>query len=104
VDLATGWKIDFIFRKSRAFSEMEFSRRELVHLQGIDLFVASLEDVVVSKLEWAKLAESARQTEDVAGILRLRWNSLDRAYLEKWIHELALATEWNNVRQAAGVS
>jgi hypothetical protein len=104
VDMATGWKIDLIIRKSRAFSEEEFSRRQRVNLQEIALFVASAEDVVVSKLEWAKLAPSQRHIEDVAGILRMRWDSLDRAYLEKWIRELGLKTEWNDARRAAGIS
>lgn len=103
VDMATGWKIDLIIRKSRAFSEEEFRRRKRVDVQGVALFVASAEDVVVSKLEWAKLAQSQRHIEDVAGILRMRWESLDRAYLEKWILELGLTTEWNDVRRAAGV-
>jgi hypothetical protein len=104
VDLLTGWKIDFIICKARAFSEEEFRRRSRIHLQGLSLFVASPEDVVLSKLEWAKQAQSSRQIEDVAGILRLHGKSLDRAYLEKWIHELVLATEWNDACRAAGVS
>ena len=41
VDLVTGWKIDFIIRKSRAFSEEEFRRRAQFNLQGVPLFVAS---------------------------------------------------------------
>jgi hypothetical protein len=32
-------------------------------LQGIPLCVASTEDVLISKLEWAKLARSARQLD-----------------------------------------
>jgi hypothetical protein len=104
VDMVTGWKIDFIIRKSRAFSEQEFCRRTRFDFQGITLFVASAEDVVVSKLEWAKQARSQRQIEDVAAILRMRWDSLDRTYMEKWIRELELATEWNDARRAAGVS
>lgn len=102
VDMATGWKIDLIIRKSRAFNEEEFRRRKLVHLQGIELFVASAEDVMISKLEWAKLAESRRQIEDVAAILRIRGNSLDRDYLEKWIDELGLTEEWIEALRAAG--
>jgi len=103
IDLATGWKIDLIIRKSRAFSQEEF-RRQLVNLQDLPLFVASAEDVVVAKLEWSKLAQSKRHIEDVAGILRMRWESLDRSYLEKWTLELGLETEWNDARRAAGIS
>ena len=90
IDLATGWKIDFIIRKSRAFSEEEFRRRRPVDLEGNSLFVATAEDVVIAKLEWSKLAQSQRQIEDVAAILRVRGDSLDRAYLEKWIAELGV--------------
>lgn len=104
IDLASGWKIDFVFRKSRAFSEEEFRRRQRVHLQEVALFIASAEDVVISKLEWAKLAQSRRQIEDIAGVLRIRWDSLDRAYLEKWVRELGLETEWNNARHTAGIA
>lgn len=104
VDMATGWKIDLIIRKSRAFSEEEFGRRQRVNLQDIALFVASAEDVVVSKLEWAKLAQSRRHIEDVAGILRMCWQRLDRTYLERWIHDLGLAAEWSDARRVAGLS
>ena len=104
IDLATGWKIDLVIRKSRAFSQEEFRGRQLVNLQGLPLYVARAEDVVVSKLEWSKLAQSQRHIEDVAGILRIRWESLDRSYLEKWIVELGLEKEWHDARHAAGVS
>lgn len=103
IDLATGWKIDLIIRKSRAFSQEEFSRRQLVSVQGLPLFVASAEDVVIAKLEWSKLAQSQRQIEDVAAILRLRWESLDRRYLEKWIPELNLNEEWLNAKRVAEI-
>ena len=104
IDLATGWKIDLIFRKSRVFSQEEFQRRQLVAMSDIPLFVASVEDAIVSKLEWAKLAQSRRHIEDVAGILKLRRESLDRSYLEKWILDLGLETEWSDARRTAGIS
>ena len=58
---------------------------------------------MLSKLEWSKLAQWHRHIEDVAGILRLRWESLDRRYLEKWIVELELQEQWKNARHAAGI-
>jgi hypothetical protein len=98
IDLATGWKVDLIIRKSRAFSQEEFGRRQRVTLHNVSVFVASAEDVVISKLEWAKLARSRRQIEDAASILKVRWDALDRSYLEKWITELDLQKEWDDAR------
>jgi hypothetical protein len=104
IDLATGWKIDLIIRKSRAFSQEEFGRRQLVNAQGLALFVATAEDIVIAKLGWSKLAQSQRQIEDVAAILKLRWELLDRSYLERWISELKLNEAWNNAKRVAGIS
>jgi hypothetical protein len=103
IDLASGWKIDLIMRKPRAFSMTEFRRRQQVSLQDTLLFVASAEDVVVSKLEWSKLAHSQRQIEDVAAILRVRREQLDQPYIEQWIKELGLEKEWAAARETAGM-
>jgi hypothetical protein len=94
IDLATGWKIDFIFRKPREFSREEFERRRPVELSGVELDVASAEDVLIAKLEWAKLGASARQIDDAAGIIRLQGGSLDRAYVERWVRALGLHEQW----------
>jgi hypothetical protein len=103
IDLATGWKIDLIIRKTREFSQEEFRRRKCVALQDVPIFVATAEDAIISKLEWSKLAQSQRHIEDVAGILRLQWPLLDRSYLEKWIAELGLDDQWLQARSASGI-
>jgi hypothetical protein len=103
IDLATGWKIDLIICKARAFSQEEFRRRQPANLQGISLFVASPEDIVLSKLEWSKLAQSKRHIEDVAGVLKIRWESLNKPYLKRWVLELGLEAQWNDARRAAGI-
>lgn len=103
IDLSTGWKIDFILRKSRPFSREEFRRRARVNLQGVSLFVASAEDIVVAKLEWSRLAQSQRQIDDAAAILRARRETLDHSYIEKWTRELHLEEEWAKAQGAAGV-
>jgi hypothetical protein len=35
--------------------------------------------------------------------LRVRWDALDRSYLEKWIDELNLKKEWNDALRLAGI-
>ena len=104
IDLATGWKIDLIIRKSRAFSEEEFRRRQRSSMDNVPLFVASVEDSILSKLEWAKLSDSRRQIDDVAAILRLRWDALDHPYLQKWVLELGLTEEWSEAKSASGIA
>lgn len=94
IDTGSGWKVDLIIRKLRPFSETEFARRIPIEFDGVRLFVASAEDVILSKLEWAKLGASARQIEDVAALLRMQSVDLDHAYLDRWIAALGLERQW----------
>ena len=95
IDIASGWKIDLIIRKPRDFSRLEFDRRTPANILGTTVFVASPEDVLISKLEWAKLAESERQIEDAAGIIRTQGPDLDTAYIERWAEKLGLQAQWS---------
>ena len=99
VDPETGWKADLIVRKRRPFSETEFSRGEAADFFGVSLAVASLEDVILSKLEWARLGASGRQLEDVRALLRIAGESVDRPYLEPWVDRLGVRAEWESVRE-----
>jgi len=101
IDLTTGWKIDFICRRDRPFSRTEFERRTRADVEGLPLFIATAEDVVLAKLEWAKLGGSHRQIEDVAGLLRVRQGDLDQEYLRHWVAALELTSQWVAAHRAA---
>jgi hypothetical protein len=103
LDNLTGWKIDFIFCKSSAYAREAFQRRKAVDFHQTRIFVSSVEDVIVSKLEWAKMGESTRQIEDVAAVFKKQHASVDRSYIEKWVSALRLTSEWARARQAAGL-
>ena len=98
IDMATGWKADLIIRKARPFSIEEFARRQPVELMGTRTYVATAEDSVISKLEWAKQSDSTRQLRDVAGVVALRADALDVDYIQRWVSALALEAEWARVR------
>ena len=100
VDPESGWKVDLIVRKRRSFSEEEFARRQSVDFFGVRLHVATVEDVILSKLEWAKLGASARQIEDVASLLRFHGEEIDSAYLQRWIAALEVGSQWDAVLQS----
>lgn len=102
LDMERGWKIDLIFEKPSAYHQQAFRRRTAAEIEQVPLFAATAEDIIVSKLEWAKMGESSRQIEDVAGILQVRGRSLDRPYIEKWVNEIGLSSEWARARKLAG--
>ena len=103
IDLESGWKIDLMIRKARPFSRVEFERRTPAVIEGVSVPIATLEDVVISKLEWARLSESARQIEDVAALLRARGDDVDTGYVDEWVANLGVRAEWEGAgRRARG--
>lgn len=95
VDFATATRIDFIVKKDRHFSRSEMDRRVRVELHGCSVYVVSAEDTIVAELEWSKLqGGSVTQLRNAADILARRRDTLDRAYVERWVEELGLAGEW----------
>lgn len=101
IDRETGWKVDLILRKDREFSQVEFERRTREDVLELSLDVATPEDTLLAKLEWARLGESRRQIEDAAAILEVQGPSLDRIYVLRWVGELGLEEEWEAARALA---
>jgi hypothetical protein len=97
IDMSTGWKADLIVRKSRAYSVEEFRRRTAERILGVDVFVATPEDTILTKLEWAAMSGSERQLRDVSGILEVKREELDRSYVERWAQELGVLEAWKRL-------
>jgi hypothetical protein len=104
IDLETGWKADLIFRKARRFSRSELERKVTLTVLGLSVPVASAEDTILAKLEWAKLGQSERQLRDVRGILDVCKGALDRDYIERWLDDLGVRELWQRVEQTDGPS
>lgn len=91
-------KIDFIVRKDTAYRVEEFQRRRIVDVDGHPLWIVSPEDLVLSKLVWAKESRSELQLRDVRGIIALQ-PALDWTYLEHWAASLTVMDLVREVRR-----
>ena len=96
IHLPTVVKVDLIPRKEGEFRRMEFERRRKVDFAGVALWIVSCEDLILSKLEWARESRSELQMRDVRQLLE---GPLDGAYLSSWAHQLGLETM---LKEAAG--
>lgn len=87
--------------ENRPYSVEEFRRRKPERILGVDVFVATPEDTVLTKLEWAAMSGSERQLRDVTGILDVKREDLDRAYIERWAQELDVLDAWRRLNRPA---
>jgi hypothetical protein len=80
-------KVDCIIRKSSDYRRLEFERRREVQIQDVRVWIVSKEDLILSKLYWARDSHSEFQFRDVKNLLA---SSYDAEYLERWLHNLGL--------------
>ena len=98
IDPETAFKVDLIVRKERPFSREEFARRETRDLGGLAASIATPEDTILSKLEWARKAGgSERQLADALGVLQVCGDRIDRTYVEKWAVTLGVEDLWQGL-------
>jgi hypothetical protein len=82
-------KVDCIVRKPTEYRHKEFERRRRIQMDDFTTFIVSKEDLIISKLDWAKDSHSEKQLTDVKNLLATDY---DGVYLRHWTHELGLDT------------
>ena len=82
-------KVDFVVRKDSDYRREEFARRTAVSVEGSQIFMVTAEDLILSKLDWARDTRSEIQLTDVRNLLT-SVEGLDRAYLSRWAARLGL--------------
>jgi hypothetical protein len=86
--LESGIKVDFIVRKDTEYRQIEFERRKAISFGGVDTWIVSCEDLMLSKLLWSSESHSEMQHRDV---LALSGTSIDWLYLRKWAEVLGVS-------------
>ena len=84
-------KVDCIVRKSSPFRLAEFQRRRNITIEDFTTWIASKEDLIISKLWWAKDSHSEMQLRDVRNLAD---TGADTKYIERWTRELGLHKLW----------
>lgn len=84
----TAFKIDLVIKKINDFQQTTFERKQKKEFYGKDIFVITLEDLIISKLNWAKESLSEKQFTDVENLLQ---NKYDIEYIENWTKKLGIS-------------
>lgn len=82
-------KVDFIVKKVDEYRQVEFNRKIKKKINGFDAWLVSKEDLILSKLVWAKESESAMQLTDVKSLLVS--GQYDSDYLQSWAKKLSVS-------------
>ena len=91
IHLETMVKVDCIVRKKSEYRLLEFQRRKEVLIGDFKTFIVSKEDLLISKLYWAKDSHSEVQLRDIKNLIKTGYEA---NYLEHWTRKLDLHSLW----------
>ena len=88
-------KVDCIVRKNEPYRRAEFERRQRVTIENFSTWIVSKEDLIISKLHWAKDSRSELQLRDVKNLITTGY---DDHYINRWTTELGLHNLWQECK------
>lgn len=97
----TGLKVDVIVADESDFNVARFSRiRRLETAPKVEISFASPEDVIIKKLHFYREGGSEKRLRDIAGVVKVVGEGLDRPYIEHWVRVMELEEIWAAVLEA----
>jgi hypothetical protein len=103
----TGVKVDVFVQKTSPFSQQEMrrAREDVLEVGSRPFFFASVEDMILAKLDWWKLGGgvSNRQWNDILEMMKEKHAGLDIAYLRQSAPMLGVADVLEKAFNDAGL-
>jgi len=99
---ASGLKVDIILPPRTEFARIEATRIQRKTSAGeFDAWFGSPEDILLHKLVYFQLGGgvSEKHLRDIAGMMKLLREKLDRVYVTEWAKKLGISDEWALVQK-----
>jgi hypothetical protein len=96
--LPTAMRADCYVAGDDELAAWGLERRRRIPLDAEEMWLAPIEYVIVKKLEYFKVGGSERHLRDVARMLRISGNLVDRDAVQHWIARLDLSAQWDAAR------
>ncbi len=93
-----GLKVDFMVPPDTAFERSRFGRAVRARPgPDFEATFAAPEDVIIKKLEYYAAGGSEKHLRDIAGVLKISADRVDREYISRWAAQLGLTDVWDAV-------
>jgi hypothetical protein len=95
---SSGLKIDVIIPGTTAYEQSRFDRSRKVQIApDFAAIFASPEDVIIKKLQFYKIGNSDRHLRDIAGVLKVSGDVIDRDYVSTYAAQFGVSDIWQRV-------
>jgi hypothetical protein len=93
IHIQTAYKVDCVIKKKTAFQQLAFHRKENATFFGKNISIIQKDDLILSKLDWARESRSEMQFRDVKNLLQTGFNEL---YVAEWADKLGVTELLNS--------
>jgi len=99
----SGQKIDFMFAEDDEWGRTQVRRRRKRRLlPDREAYVGAPEDIIISKMRYYRQSEQEKHLRDIAGMMKISGDTLDRAYIARWAEEFYLTDIWHTILKRLG--
>jgi hypothetical protein len=79
-----GFEVELFQLSDDPHDQTRFQRRILVETMGRKVWIASAEDMIVTKLRWAQQAGREKDISDARNLIGVQHNHINWPYVESW--------------------
>jgi hypothetical protein len=103
IHAASGNKIDLMIAGADQWGRTELERRRRMKiLPDLEGYCARPEDVILSKMAYYREGGSEKHLRDIAGILKVSPDQVDRQFVSHWASRLGLLEIWQTILSRLG--
>ena len=100
IHIPSGLKLDIVQRKDSEFGTLDITHGQRLKSEGLyDAWFGSPENVILMKLRYFHDGGGEKHLRDIASILLIQTNAIDRDYIAKWADQLGVRAEWEFVNE-----
>jgi nucleotidyltransferase AbiEii toxin of type IV toxin-antitoxin system len=85
--VGTPFKIEFFLLNDDPHNQEQFRRRRHATLMDRQVWVPTVEDVIVTKLHWALLGKRSKDRDDVRDVIAVQGDRIDWDYVHRWCEQ-----------------
>lgn len=95
---SSGLKIDVIIPQDTSFNRSRFARAKRIKpAEDYEASFASVEDVIIKKMEYFRQAGSEKHLRDISGVLKISGSEVNRDYIADWAVKMGLESIWKAI-------
>ena len=82
--VGTPFKVEFFLLDNAPHNQERFRRRRQIRLWDHQVWLPTVEDVIITKLHWVLLANRSKDRDDVRDVIAIQGDHIDWDYVHGW--------------------